>query len=419
MNKIHRIVWCKKSGHFVVVAENAKSHSKGSSGSTLTSGGVGGTLSTSESNFHFFFKPIWQAFVAAGLCVGFWLEPALAQTPPKSQLPVGGYLSAGQASISQSGAAMAITQASQRAALNWQSFNVGAAAKVNIIQPSSSSVLLNRVLSSTPSQIFGQINANGHVILTNPSGVYFAPGASVDVGSFTATTHGISDTDFMAGSMKFNRNGATGQIINDGTLTASLGGYIALLAPEVRNNGIVIAKMGTVALAAGESFELQFDKQNSLANIVVTPATVAALVENGNAVQAPGGLIILSAQAANQLLSGVVKNSGTLQASGLEDKGGVIRLRASQSIVNTGTVLADAAAASAGKGGDITAIADLSNTASTITVDGTWRAQGGALGGNGGFIETSASQVSVQDGAKLSTLAPKGTVGTWLCPLRR
>ena len=87
----------------------------------------------------------------------------------------------------------------------------------------------------------------------------------------------------MAGILNFTRSGATGKIENEGTLTAALGGYIALLAPEVRNSGVIIAQGGTVALAAGEAFELQFDGSR-LANVRVEPATIAALVENGNAV---------------------------------------------------------------------------------------------------------------------------------------
>ena len=114
----------------------------------------------------------------------------------------------------------------------------------------------------------------------------------------------------MAGILSFIRNGASGSVINEGQLSASLDGYIALLAPEVRNNGVIIAK--TVALAAAESYELQFDANHTLANIRVTPAQIAALVENGNAVHAPNGLIILSAQAASRLQGGVVNNTGVL-----------------------------------------------------------------------------------------------------------
>jgi hypothetical protein len=218
----------------------------------------------------------------------------------------------------------------------------------------------------------------------------------------------------MAGIMKFNRNGATGKIVNEGQINAALGGYVALLAPEVRNSGLIVAKLGTVALAAGESFELEFDKQNSLTNILVSPATMAALVENRQAVLAPGGLIILSAQAANQLQSGVVKNTGILQATGLVNNGGVIRLSASQKIQNTGSITADAAPGSKGTGGNITLIADLNNPDSSAIIGGTLSAKGGDLGGDGGFVETSASKVSIQDDAKVITLAPKGKTGTWL-----
>ncbi|MCX7262440.1 MAG: autotransporter-associated beta strand repeat-containing protein, partial [Burkholderiales bacterium] len=413
MNKIHRVLWNKNTLTFVAVAETAKSAGKGAKGATdcnaagtLASGAEGGI----GAAFHLGLKSLLTAFAGAGLC---W-SAAFAQHVAPTQLPTGGQVMAGTAKITQIDALMAITQSSQRAAINWQSFNVGSQAKINITQPSSSSVLLNRILGNSASQIYGQINANGQVIMSNPSGVYFSPTATVDVHSFTATTHGISDTDFMAGIMKFNRNGATGKIVNDGQISAALGGYVALLAPEVRNGGLVVAKLGTVALAAGDSFELEFNKQNSLTNILVSPATMATLVENGHAVQAPGGLIILSAQAANQLQSGVVKNSGSLQATGFVNNGGVIRLSASRKIENTGTITADAAPGSKGKGGDIVLIADFSNPDSTAIIGGTLSAKGGDLGGDGGFVETSGSKVSIQDDAKVITLAPKGKTGTWL-----
>ena len=157
--------------------------------------------------------------MAAALVLGAGAAgPGLAQAAPPAvnQLPTGAQVAAGTVNLSQtqtaSAASLAIQQSSNQAILNWQSFNVGANAKVNITQPSSTSVLLNRVLSSDPSQIFGQITANGQVFLSNPSGVYFAPGSRVDVGSFTATTHSISDADFLKGDYNFNRNGAAGRI---------------------------------------------------------------------------------------------------------------------------------------------------------------------------------------------------------------
>ncbi len=339
---------------------------------------------------------------------------AHAGPPAPTQLPTGGQVVGGSASIAQAGATMNINQSSQRAIINWQTFNVGSAATVNFNQPSAGSVTLNRVLDSNPSQIYGHINATGQVFFTNPNGVYFSPSSSVDVGGLVATTHGISDDDFMASRNNFTRDGATGSIVNDGNLRARLGGYIALLAPEVRNQGVIVAQLGTVALAAGETYELQFNGNNTLANIRVTPATIRALVENKRAVQAPGGLIILSAQAVDRLQGGVVNNTGTLEATGLVSDGGRIVLEASDTINQAGALKADAAPNSTGNGGTVRVIADLLNPDSRTQFDGTISARGGNQGGDGGHVETSASNLRVGNTARVDTRAPNGNAGTWL-----
>ena len=390
MNKQYRIVWSESAQQWRVASELTTSHGP----------------STSVSRR-----------VVAALAWGLALlgsASAWAAGPAPTQLPSGGQIVAGQAAISQSASVLTVNQTSQRAALDWQSFNVGSAAQVNFNQPSSSSVTLNRVLDSNASQIYGRITAVGQVFLVNPGGVYFAPSASVEVGGLMATTHSLSTDDFMAGRSTLVRNGATGRVVNDGSLRAGLGGYIALLAPEVRNNGVVVAQMGSVVLAAGEAYTLQFEGTGLLSNVVVAPATVNALVENGNAVQAPGGLIILSAQAASRLQSGVVNNTGSLQASGVVSDGGRILLRASDRISHSGTIQADAAPDSAGQGGNITLIADLNNPGSLTAVSGRISAQAGNLGGAGGFVETSASHLSIDAAAHVNAAAPKGKAGEWL-----
>ncbi len=373
-------------------------------------------------------KSVLRCVTVAVLVAGGFAGVTSAQTaPPRiappavTQLPTGAQVAAGTVAFSQTqtanAATLVIQQSSNQAIVNWQSFAVGANARVNITQPSHSSVLLNRVQSSDPSPIFGQINANGQVLLVNPQGIYFAPGSRVDVGSLTATTGSISDADFLSGQHHFHRQGAYGSILNEGHLSAGLGGYIALLAPEVRNQGVVVAQRGgTVALAAGESYQLQFNSNKQLTQVLVTPATIQALVDNGNAVQAPGGLIILSAQAAHGLLGGVVKNSGAVSATGLVNDGGTIRLIASDKIelAQTSRISADAAPGSAGHGGRIDIIADLTNATSRTQVDGSISAQGGDLGGDGGFVETSATNLNVRGSTRVSTLAPSGRSGEWL-----
>ena len=97
--------------------------------------------------------------------------PALAQPAPNAR-PTGGVVVGGSAAISATASATVINQASQRAAINWQSFDVGSQQSVQFVQPNSSAVALNRVVGPNPSEIAGQISANGQVIIQNQSGLF-------------------------------------------------------------------------------------------------------------------------------------------------------------------------------------------------------------------------------------------------------
>jgi len=332
---------------------------------------------------------------------GLFSMPVLAQTTAvptaqlaTTQLPTGGQVNAGQATISQSGSTLNINQTSQRAVVDWSSFNVGKDATVNFQQPNAQSATLNRVNDTQPSQILGRITAPGQVVLVNPQGVYFGKSSSVDVGGLVATTHNAGTQEFMDGQLKLTRNGATGKVENDGELRAALGGYIALLAPEVRNNGVIVANLGAVALAAGEAFELKFDGGGALSRVIVTAAAINTLVENKNAIKAPGGMIVLSAQAASRLQSGVVNNSGTIEAAGMVRRAGRILLEASSSIFNSGSVRADATGGlNAGPAGSVTLTApDVQNSGalSATNLAASSFPEGGSLAAENGRISIQA-----------------------------
>ena len=97
-------------------------------------------------------------------------------------------VSAGDVSATRPTAqSLVLNQASGKAVLDWQSFNIGAGEAVRFVQPAASSVVLNRVAAGNPSSIYGSLTANGQVFLVNPAGVMFAPGAQVDVGSLVAS----------------------------------------------------------------------------------------------------------------------------------------------------------------------------------------------------------------------------------------
>jgi len=337
---------------------------------------------------------------------------SIAAPPTPNQLPKDGTVVAGSATINTAGSTMNINQASNRAAINWNGFDIGSSATVNFVQPSATAVALNRVNSPNPSQIYGNLNANGQVFLMNSAGIYFAPGANVNVGGIVATTHQMGDADFMNGSNTFSRNGSTGSVINDGTIKSGIGGYIALLAPEVQNNGVMVAQQGTVALAGGEAITLNFGDLGKLSSLTIAPSLIKTLVKNKLAVQAPDGLIILSARAVNQLTGSVI-NSGSIQADGITQSGGRIILEASSSITHSGNMSTNAAPASKGNGGTISIIADLSNSSSVTSINGSISAKAGYSGGDGGTIETSASKVSIGDLTNINTSAPQGKSGTW------
>src|SRR5262245_25444642 len=226
--------------------------------------------------------------------------------------PTGGSVVAGSAGISQAGSVTNINQSSNKAIINWQSFSIGAKETVNFNQPGSSSVTLNRVIGNETSVISGALNANGQVFLVNSAGVLFSKGAQVNVGGLVASTLDISNSDFMAGNYTFSGN-SSASVVNQGRIHAHGGGYVALLGKTVANDGVISARLGTVAMAAGEKITLNFGG-NSLLDVTIDKGTLNALVENKRAIRADGGQVIMTAKAADAILSAQVNNSGIVQA---------------------------------------------------------------------------------------------------------
>jgi hypothetical protein len=103
MNHVYRLVFNAALGVFVVTSEITKSRTKGARGG--------------------------KAAALAAVVLG--VSAAHAQISPNA-LPQGAQLSAGQANVSTAGTVMSIQQTTAKAALNWQSFNVGSQAVVNI-----------------------------------------------------------------------------------------------------------------------------------------------------------------------------------------------------------------------------------------------------------------------------------------------
>ena len=357
MNSSYRSLWNDSTGTFVAVPENASSAGK------KTSSGVPAT-------------GLGARFVLQALAVSVMLAfgtNALAQ-------PTGGVVASGAATISSGATSTTITQSTQNAVINWQSFNIAAGQSVQFVQPTSSSITLNRVVGADPSSILGSLSANGKVFLINPNGILFGQGASVNVGGLVASTLNMTDADFNAGNYKFSGNG-TGSVVNQGNINAD-GGYVALLGANVSNQGTISAQLGSAVLAAGKVMTMDM-AGDGLLNIAVTEGAVNALVDNRGLIRADGGQVLLTTQAAGSLLQNAVNNTGVIQA---------------QTLVT-------------GKTGSIMLMGGMET--GTVNVGGTLDASA-PKGGNGGFIETSAAHVVLADNKFITTLAPNGKTGMWL-----
>ncbi len=351
MNKIFNVVWSHTKERWIVVSEKVKSN-----------GGVPKSPLRSLA--------VLVALLAAG-------DPAYALD--SAALPTGGQVTSGSGSIAVSGSQMKVNQSTQQMIANWNTFNIGSGAGVQFVQPNAAAAALNRINDQNPSQIMGSLSSNGKVFLLNPVGIIFGSTARVDVGSLVATSLNMLDSDFLAGKYKFSGTGNTASIVNQGAIKAMDGGVVALVAPKVTNEGSITANGGSAVLAAGNKVSLDF-QGDGLISYTVDEGAVNALVENKGLVKADGGLVVMTAKAADALMQSTVNSSGVIEALTVQEKAGRIILDAAE-----GTML-------------------LSGTLDASAPNG----------GDGGFVETSGSQVRIEDTAKVTTLAPEGISGNWL-----
>ncbi|MFG1374183.1 GLUG motif-containing protein, partial [Xanthobacter oligotrophicus] len=304
---------------------------------------------------------------------------------PAFAAPQGGSVVSGTATISTSGTTTNVNQSTNKAIINWTAFSVAASETVNFNQPSAASVTLNRVIGNESSVIAGAINANGQVFLVNSNGILFTGTSQVNVGGLVASTLDISNADFIAGNYVFSGS-STASVVNKGNISAASGGYVSLLGKTVSNQGIVTATLGTVALNAGSKITLNFEG-NSLVDVTLDEGVLNALVENKQLIKADGGKVIMTAKAADVLLSAQVNNTRIIQARTMAQLTG-------------GTTTY--------KKGSIALKADGGTTKVSGTIDAS-----APNGGDGGSIETSGNTVKIDEAATITTLASLGTTGTW------
>ncbi|MFS0755055.1 YDG domain-containing protein [Noviherbaspirillum sp. 1P10PC] len=310
---------------------------------------------------------------------------SLIAAPGAYGAPGGGSIVGGSGGIAQSGPTTTITQDSPRLAINWNSFSSKAGEAIVFRQPGASAIALNRVVGTGATELSGSLSANGQVFILNPNGVLFGAGATVNAQGLLASTLNIDTASFMQGGKELllQNAGAAGGITNQGSLTASPGGYVALIAPQVINEGGISAQQGNAWMSAGDKVTLQLG-DSGLMSVTVNTGSLNALADNRvtGRISANGGNVNLEAKAAENIGAALVNHDGVIEAQTLNDVSGRVRL------------MGDMQRGQLTMNGQIDVSAPVS--------------------GDGGAVETSAARVKILDGARVHARAREGVNGSWL-----
>jgi len=296
-------------------------------------------------------------FFSKGRTVRFWIQIVLvlalvriALVPPALYAnPTGEQVVGGAAGFNRPDAAtLIVNQNTDRAVINWNSFSIADGELTKFVQPSSSSAVLNRVVTANPSAIYGTLQANGNVYLINPGGVLVGAGGVVNTASFVASTHDINTEEFMKGGQLNFKGNSDASVVNEGNITAKEGD-VFLIAKEVKNEGQLMAKDGTVGMVSGTEVSLQALGQGNYK--VRLMAAEKPMTENGGQKTEGSAEIVNEGviQAANAVLEAkgsylpmAIKNTGVIEATGLVENGdGSVTLTGGEGdILNTGVVAA-------------------------------------------------------------------------------
>lgn len=271
MNRIYRLVWNATQQAWMVGSELAKGRTKsGSQASAMVLGLVG--------------------VLAAGTAYA---------VPPVNALPTGESIASGSATFDRSMAnQLTVNQSTSKLINNWNSFDIGSAATVNFVQPDAASIALNRVTSASPTEIFGQLNANGQVFIVNPAGITFGLGSQANTGALLASSMSISDANFLNNNLTFERNGARGQINNMGTLIANEGNVV-FLGPTLQNQRSIQSVKGNILMGNGDKLKvadhnLSLLQGSSMISLIRNTGTL-----NATRVEVRKGQVILLGEQAN------------------------------------------------------------------------------------------------------------------------
>ena len=263
-----------------------------------------------------------QVSVPNGIGTG-GLMPHMRQNWSGANGPTQSVGASGQAEVS-------IRQTTQQAILDWQSFNVGARTTLTFDQQGNSGwTALNRVTGATaPSQILGNIKADGQVLVINRNGIVFGGNSQVNVGSLIASSADIDTNLFRAngifstqagGDYVPNFKAAGGKVVVESgasintrapSSVTSGGGFVLMIGSEVSNAGTISTPKGQTLLAAGDRFALRqgFSTTGNTTSTTrgieiapqITVGSTSGRVDNSGLILAQQGDITLAGRMLNQ-----------------------------------------------------------------------------------------------------------------------
>ena len=233
--------------------------------------------------------------------------------------PLGGVVASGVATISAAGPVTTINQSTDRAVIDWRSFNLSPEETARFIVPSDSGATLNRITGGV-STISGSVESNGTVYFSNPNGLVFDATSRVGANGFFVTTGSISNFDFM------NR----GEFSNLGSNAVTLNGVVS--APAITALAGTVSVGGNLSAGSGKIL---------LSSTNLTTIGVGATIAADGASNATGGTIKIWSDNHTDYLGRITAGGGFVEVSGkqtLNFSGRVSTLSASG---KAGTLLLD------------------------------------------------------------------------------
>ncbi|MDC0356959.1 filamentous hemagglutinin N-terminal domain-containing protein [Pelagibacteraceae bacterium] len=341
-------------------------------------------------------------------------------------LPQGGSVVSGQVNIDYAAVdRLNVNQASNQAVVNWQSFNVGRDASVHFNQPGSKASILNKVLSGQ-SIINGKIYSNGRLFLINPTGILTGPNSAIRAEGAVLSTLNLSQQNYLNNNLQFNTN-TNSSLVNQGLIE---GQYVALMAPQVNNQGTIVSGVATT-IAAGDDMLLGISNSNNL-TIKISPSKLQAMAKNEGTIKTQNGMVTIKTDAAQSLVDDIIKLPNA-KATGLVSENGVIKLVSNSGSIKANKIKIDAGSKGAteisgilnsnnenGKGGTIEITGkDIDVNSATISADGKTGGGeillGGDWQGSGDLLQ--ATYINIDDATTISADALEsgsgGTIVAW------